>query len=98
MLGTWGCLPRLGKPAELLELVELERTACGRASDEGRSGVRRRFDVGGVIRPERNDCAEAGAVRDGVWLREEVVFCFPARAEDAFSRPLLRQLPKAAAS
>jgi hypothetical protein len=50
------------------------------------------------MRPERKDCAECGAVRDGVWLREETVLEFPAKAEDALSRPLLRQLPNAAAS
>ena len=92
-------MPRLGNPAaEPLELLEFERRASGRAPEDGRSGVRRRFDVGGVMRPERKDCAEWGAARDGVWLREEALLEFPARAEDALSRPLLRQLPNAAAS
>lgn len=59
--------------------------------------MRRIFEVGGVIRPERKDCVECEVARDGVWFREAFV-AFPASAEAASPRPLLRQLPKAAAS
>ena len=98
MLGT-GCLPKLGNPAaEPRELIELVRGGpCGRELEEVSSGVRRRFEVGGVIKPDRKDWAEAGATREGVWLREALLLELPARLEAAFSRPL-RQLPKAAAS
>ena len=49
-----------------IELDEFDRRLCGLAPEDGRSGVRRRFDVGGVMSPERKDWVEAGAFREGV--------------------------------
>jgi hypothetical protein len=58
---------------------------CGRELDDGSSGVRRMFDLGGVMRPERKDWEDCVVGREGVWLRE-LVFEFPASAEAASPR------------
>src|ERR1700750_1433811 len=94
------CFPRLGKPAtelcvKVLEF-EFDRELCGRIADDA-SGVRRKFDVGGVMRPERKPwLAGAGALREGVCVRDVLVDA-PESKIVVVARPF-RQFPNAAAS
>jgi len=53
-------LPKAGKPASVdaRELFEFVRRGWGRCEEDESSDPRRALEVGGVMRPERKDCAE----------------------------------------